>query len=81
ARGKGSSSDFIIGDKRGCSQNANFDDKNAGFSKNISIENNSLSGADKDNYNFINNANQTKIADISKKDLKVIVADESKIYD
>ncbi|MEV9499575.1 beta strand repeat-containing protein [Aliarcobacter butzleri] len=78
---KGNSSDFIAGDKIGFSQSANFDDKNAGFFKNISIENISLSGADKDNYNLTNNANQTKIADISKKDLKVIVADESKIYD
>ncbi|MEV9475932.1 GLUG motif-containing protein [Aliarcobacter butzleri] len=78
---KGNSSDFIAGDKIGFSQSANFDDKNAGFFKNIFIENISLSGADKDNYNLTNNANQTKIADISKKDLKVIVADESKIYD
>lgn len=55
-----------------------FADKNAGDTKAITVSGNSISGADSDNYNLIQQSGLT--ADISKADLSVTASDATKTY-
>jgi hypothetical protein len=71
--------DRISGDVLTISGSANFADKNAGAGKVVSYSGVSLSGTDAGNYNA--NSVGTSSADITKRDLTVVVTAQTKVYD
>ena len=59
---------------------ANFDDKNVGDGKNVSVTGISIGGADKDNYTLSSTSASTS-ANITKKGLIVSASSDGKVYD
>lgn len=62
--------------------NANFDTKNVGINKTVTVTGINLSGADAANYSYSGSTTQTDLADITPKALSIIgFASANKVYD
>ena len=74
-------SDMLSGDSLSLSStSANFDTKNVGTSKTVTVNGLAISGTDAGNYNLTNTSTSTT-ANISKKDLVISASANNKVYD